>query len=183
MRLRKAMIEFPKLLTGLVEIDETYIGGKPKKGNDPYVSTNNKRGRGTSKIPLVGLVSRETKQVVIMVEKELTGEKLSGLVRKFVDPDNATVISDEYRGYNSLNKFIKHYRINHQINFANGFIHINNIEGFWAILKRGIVGQFHKVSVKYLPMYLAEFSFRFNHRKTDSIFEHILGDALNPKTL
>lgn len=79
----------------------------------------------------------------------------------------AMLITDEYRGYNGMSGLLPHKRINHSQRFADCLVHTNNIESFWAIVKRGIIGQFHKVSPKYLDMYLDEFCYRFNGRNTD----------------
>ena len=84
--------------------------------------------------------------------------------------DKATLITDEYRAYNRMEVIIKHERINHTYEYVNGNIHTNTIESFWALLKRGIIGQFHKVSKKYLQNYLDEFEYRYNRRKQDSVF-------------
>lgn len=71
-----------------------------------------------------------------------------------------------------------HETINHQISYADGMIHTNSIEGFWAHLKRGIVGQYHKVSVRHLMKYINEFCFRFNNRTNERIFELTIEKAL-----
>jgi transposase-like protein len=75
------------------------------------------------------------------------------------------LITDEFSGYNALrNTHHLHVRINHQEAFANGIVHTNNIESFWATLKRGVLGIYHHVSVKHLQDYLNEYCFRYNHR-------------------
>ena len=68
------------------------------------------------------------------------------MVRENVDINQATVITDEFTGYIRLKKFVNHQVINHQICYVDGDIHTNNIENFWSLLKRGIMGQYHKVS-------------------------------------
>lgn len=73
---------------------------------------------------------------------------------------------------------LPHKTINHSISYADGWIHTNSIESFWALLKRGIVGQFHKVSVRHLPKYLSEFSYRFNHRDSKDVFDLTLRKGL-----
>ena len=74
-----------------------------------------------------------------------------------------------------------HRIINHQITFSDGDIHTNNIETFWSVLKRGIIGQFHKVSVKYLPQYINEFCFRFKLRFLDS--DYMFDSTINKMLL
>lgn len=165
MRVRKAMVEQRELLQGLVEVDETYVGGKPRKGN----GSRNKRGRGTRKIPVVGAIERNG-NVKVKVAKNLTAKTLSAFIREKVDIDNATVITDEFSGYSSLKWFIKHKTINRKVAYACGNIHTNSIDSFWAILKRGIIGQYHKVSAKHLGKYIDEFCYRFNNRKNPAVF-------------
>jgi len=165
MRIRHAMIEEKELLNGFVEIDETYIGGKPRKGD----GKEHKRGRGTDKTPVVGMAERGGK-VFAKVHKKLDSKNLAHLVREHVNIRNATIVTDEYSGYVRLKLFSNHMVINHQKSYAEGEIHTNTIEGFWALLKRGIVGQYHKVSVRYLNRYICEFCYRYNNRKIEDLF-------------
>lgn len=172
-----------KMLTGIVEMDETYFGGKPrksgKKDDDNFPS--NPRGRGTKKTPVVGMVSRGGDVKAKKVDKTaLKAKDLNLLIRENIDPQGSVLITDEYKGYNKVSQILKHYTINHSFEYANGEIHTNTIESFWAIVKRGIIGQYHKVSVKYLDMYLDEFTFRYNARKTDTktVFNSIINNAV-----
>ncbi len=170
MQIRKAMSQTldRELLKGLVEADETYVGGKPRRG-DP--NSASKRGRGTKKIPVVGMIERGGKvKASVAKKKALTSKKLSTLVRRNVDTGNSVLITDEYKGYLGIKKFMPHQTINHQTWYVDGSIHTNNIESFWAILKRGIIGQFHKVSLNHLPRYIDEFVYRFNQRNNVDAF-------------
>ena len=170
MQIRKAMTQANQrqLLTGLVEADETYIGGKPRKGDG---GEKPKRGRGTKKTPVVGMIERGGQvRAEVVKDRKLTAKKLSSLVRKNVDIKNATLITDEYSGYVAIKRFMPHETVNHQVWYVDGHKHTNNIEGFWALLKRGIVGQFHKVSLRYLPKYIDEFCYRFNNREVNDLF-------------
>lgn len=192
MRIRKAMMEQRELLTGVVEMDETYIGGKPRKENDrsgggsggvevgadmnPEIKEE-KRNTKADKIAVIGVVERGGK-VRAKIAKDLTAKTLGGFVREKVKIKNATVMTDEYSGYCSLKYFVKHRTINHSQQYVCGYIHTNTIESFWAILKRGIVGQFHKVSVTYLPKYIDEFCYRYNNRKNDGVFDLTIARAL-----
>jgi transposase-like protein len=158
----------------VIEIDECYVGGKPRKSNKPPEDKDkndkNKRGRGTKKTPVVGVVDRENKKIHAKVAKpnkdgqKLTGKQLLAIITEVVKKP-LTIMTDEFSGYNILGstKHI-HLRINHQEAFANGDIHTNNIESFWATLKRGIIGIYHHVSVEYLQYYVNEFCFRYNNR-------------------
>lgn len=173
MRIRKAMteVEQRELLQGLVEMDETYIGGKPRKGNKRDDDKPNKRGRGTKKTPVVGMVQRGGKvRAKVMAARKLDNRTLSSLVRANVDTRNATLITDQYSGYIGISNFMHHESVNHLAWYVDGFRHTNNMESFWALLKRGIVGQFHKVSIRYLPRYIDEFCYRHNNRKNPDLF-------------
>jgi len=179
MKIREAMLQkwHRDLLTGIVEMDETFMGGKPRKGKDIHLT----RGRGSEKkTPVVGMVERKG-QVRAKPFKRgtLDSKRLSEVVRNNVDIQNTTLITDEYRGYMKLKQFIDHQVVDHSIWYVNGDLHTNNIESFWALLKRGLVGQFHKVSIKHLPKYIDEFTYRFNHRKsTANLFNLTIAKGL-----
>lgn len=187
MRIRKAMVEPEQreMLQGIVEMDEVYIGGKPRKGNGPEGGKNippRKRGRGTSKIPVVGMIERGGKVKAKVVRKrQLRAKSLRELVRESVDLSNTMVITDEYRGYLGISKIVEHKTIDHGMWYVDGNIHTNSIESFWALLKRGIVGQYHKVSLRHLPRYIDEFCFRHNNRKHSDIFEFTIARGLGAK--
>ena len=168
MQVRKAMhqAEHRNLLMGLVEMDETYIGGKPRKGSGKPPA---KRGRGTDKIPVVGAVERGGRVTAKATMKgKLKGKNLRSFVRSRVDTDNAALITDEYTGYRGMRQILPHVVINHSKRYTDGDIHTNTIEGFWALLKRGMFGQFHSVTPRHLQRYVDEFCYRYNLRKTDS---------------
>lgn len=180
MRIRKSMIQQRQLLQGIVEMDECYIGGKPRKGkkNDDGPP---KRGRGTKKTPVVGMAERGGSVTAkVATKKQLKGKSLSDLVRWSVDTQNSVLITDEYKGYLGIKRFMPHKVINHQVWYVDGDIHTNTIEGFWALLKRGIVGQFHKVSIRHLPKYLDEFCFRYNHRNDSDMWALAIANAVKP---
>jgi len=184
MQIRKAMAEREQrdLLTGIVEMDETYIGGKPRKGNigssGQDGGNKSRRGRGTTKTPVVGMLERGGRVRTKVVKKDdLTAKKLSALVRQHINIEDAILHTDEYKGYVRIKNFMEHRVVNHAREYvaADG-THINALEGFWALVKRGIVGQYHHVTVRHLPRYLDEFGYRFDHRGVDA-------DALFGKTL
>jgi transposase-like protein/transcription elongation factor Elf1 len=161
MRIRRAMYKDGELLRGIVEMDETYIGGKPRRG-----SQNNKRGRGTNKIPVVGMIERNG-NVRAFVSDKVDSKKLESLVRKNIDKDSV-LVTDQFPAYNKMDKILIHISVDHSKTYVDGMAHTNNAESFWSLLKRGIVGQYHKVSRRYLPLYISEFSFRFNNRKINN---------------
>jgi transposase-like protein len=180
MRIRNAMFEQPELMRGIVEMDECYIGGKPRKGNTPGPEGGtHKRGRGTSKIPVIGIIERGGKIVARPVDKsKLNSKSLAKFVRENVDVADAVLITDEYSGYIKIKTFMPHAVINHSMCYADGEIHTNSIEGFWGLLKRGIVGQYHKVSLRHLHEYVTEFCYRYNYRNNPAIFERTLARAV-----
>ena len=176
MRIRKAMADDGTLLRGIVEMDDTYIGGKPRKGKDDDKPL--KRGRGTKKTPVVGMMERGGKvKASLTPDLKLKFKNLSNLVRHNIDIDDVTLITDEFSGYMRMSYIVDHRVINHQVSFSDGDIHTNSIESFWAVLKRGIIGQFHKVSVKYLPEYMNEFCYRFSARKSNP--GHLFDSTIN----
>ena len=174
----------------LIEIDETYVGGKPRKGakkdNDDDDLPKNKRGRGTKKNVVVGCVDRMNKSVFakVMIKnkdgKKLTGKQLLDILNQVVVQDS-TIISDEFKGYNIVSKKTSHIhlRVDHTKEFvgSNG-AHTNNIENFWGTLKRGILGIYHHVSAKHLQKYVDEFCFRYNNRSNANMFNLLVKQAV-----
>lgn len=176
-----------KTFEAIVEIDETYIGGKRRKKNkrdDDDDLPPLKRGRGTKKQPVVGVVDRSKSKIHARVAlpdrrgKKLSGKQLLQILNE-VTKDGSTVITDEFRAYNILKK-TKYYRlkIDHTKAFTDGFVHTNTVESFWATLKRGIYGIYHHVSLKYLQDYVNEFTFRFNNRDNGNAFDLVLKQAI-----
>jgi len=166
----RAMLDNPEFgpLMGQVEVDETYIGGSNRNRH----WNKKKRGTGTAdKIPVVGAISRKGNFVCKMIENADT-ETLTKFVTKPVSSKVELVSTDEHSGY----QYLQWYPYPHQVvthsqgEYVQGEIHTQSIDSFWALLKRGIVGTYHNVSKKYLPLYLNEFQWRFNQRKDLDIF-------------
>src|ERR1035438_5937671 len=137
-----------------VEMDETYYGSR----------SQGKRGRGTDKTPVVGMVQRKG-QVRAYVAADVKADTLRGLIKEHVLP-RTTVFTDDFKSYNGLGaRGYTHQRINHSERvYVNGDVHTNTIEGFWSLIKRGIGGVYHNVGRHYLQTYLNEYSFRYNRR-------------------
>lgn len=174
MRIRNAMFEQGELLKGIVEMDECYIGGKPRKGSAPH-----KRGRGTSKAPVIGIIERGGKVIARHVDKaKLNSTSLAKFVRENVEIAESALITDEFSGYVTVKKFMPHFVINHQVSYADGEIHTNSIEGFWGLLKRGIMGQYHKVTLRHLHQYITEFCYRYNGRNNPALFDLTIARAV-----
>lgn len=182
MQIRKAMsqAEQREILSGVVEMDETYVGGKPRKGrkyDDP--DDKPKRGRGTKKMPVVGAVERNGRVVAKATNKDkLKGKNLRAFVRENLDVQNSGLITDDYKGYIGMEKVLPHAVIKHQDWYVDGDIHTNTIEGFWALLKRGMFGQFHSVSRRHLQKYVDEFCYRYNNRENTFVFDLSLNRAI-----
>ncbi|TAL67803.1 MAG: IS1595 family transposase [Bacteroidetes bacterium] len=176
MKVRCAMLDEGDFLDGIVEMDEAYMGGKPRKpvikypDNVPILSrVYEKRGRGTRKVPVVGIVARQSGQVATKVIEKLTTRNLLAMFRRYVKEDGAILITDEFSSYKKFDEVVEHLTIDHTKEFARGVIHTNTIEGFWSLLKNGIKGNFRAISKKYLPFYLAEYSYKYSKRRRADI--------------
>jgi transposase-like protein len=163
-RIRHAMAQEPLagLLKGHVEVDETYVGGKPRKGNGQV----NKPGRGTKKTPVVVLVERGGHARARAVEK-VNARSLKGAIRENVDRESM-ILTDDFRSYAGIGKEFRfgHFAVNHSAGeYVRGGAHTNTAESYFSLLKRGVIGSFHHVSKQHLDRYCNEFSFRWNHRR------------------
>jgi len=172
MKIREAMTQRVQreLLSGVVEMDETFIG--PRKPRREYKDDKFIGGSGSTKQPVVGMVERDGNLVAKMVGKrDLKSRKLNLMIRNNVDTKNSILFTDQYRGYCHVSKFMPHRTVNHSVWYvAPDGTHTNTIESFWALLKRGITGQYHQVSRKHLPRYIDEFCYRHNNRKSADLF-------------
>ena len=157
-------------LSGTVEVDETWIGGK--LGNNPKY--RNETSPFVNKTPVAGAVQRGGRVVAVTVPN-IRKATLIGHVEERVLPA-ATVYTDESLSYTSLTKRgYAHRRVNHSERvYVSGDVHTNTIEGFWSLVKRGIDGVYHSVSAKHLQGYLNEYAWRYNHRTGRAQFEVLL---------
>src|SRR5450759_3225115 len=163
-------VEFKKLI-GYVEVDETFVGGKAKNKHKGKGGRGDFGGTGgTGKAIIVGAVRRKG-NVIARVIDNTSAETLDAFVRETVSTKVSLISTDEWKAYRKLGLDFPHGVVCHSKDeYVNGAIHTNTIEGFWSIVKRGIVGTFHKVSRKYLPLYVNEFEFRYNNRMNPDIF-------------
>jgi hypothetical protein len=115
-------------------------------------------------------VQRNGSVVARVIENTKT-ETFENFVREAVSNKVSLLATDEHSGFRRLSPEYPHHAVRHAAkNYVVGAVHTNTIEGFWSILKRGVVGTYHKVSRKYLPLYVAEFCFRYNNRTNPDIF-------------
>src|SRR5581483_2006978 len=166
-RIRAAMKDgdFLGKLAGEIEVDEAYIGGKNKNRH----AANRKHGKG-DKIPVVGAIARKGNVVCQMIDRA-SAATLTGFVRNVVSDKVSLIATDENPAYHRLAHYsmgktmgLPHESVNHSKGeYVRGNVHTANLDSFWSLLKRGIIGTYHKVSAEHLPLYLNEFSWRHNH--------------------
>lgn len=166
-RIRAAMLEVsqPKLEGGIVEIDETYVGGKKRR----------RRARSEKQV-VIGIRKRNGDLRLIRAE-DATAATIREIIADNVGSHVEVIMTDESAIYPwALDKMHKrvHKTINHTREYAVGDVHTNTVESAFSLLKRGIVGTWHKVSAKHLPAYLDEMCFRFNNRKNPYLFRDTL---------
>ncbi len=168
-KIRAALIEPEKKLGGIVEVDETWVGGKD--ANRHWDKKKHGRGgQGSGKTPIIGAVQRKG-NVVARVLKRVSKKAVHAFINEAVSNKVSLLATDEAPLYIKLGKKFPHGTVDHgRKQYVVGAVHTNTIEGFWSIFKRGVVGSFHKVSDKYLPLYVAEFQFRYNNRRNPDIF-------------
>jgi transposase-like protein len=166
-RIRHGLGEMsPEKLTGTIEADEVYIGGRPR-----YPGLNPSRvGRGTVKTPVVGIVQRDG-DVRFRVMQRITAASLRDFIAENADR-SCRLITDDFNAYKGVGTAFEggHHAVKHSakqyVRWGTD-IHSNTIEGVFSLLQRGVMGTFHSVSRKHLPNYLNEFQFRWNTRKMD----------------
>jgi IS1 family transposase/transposase-like protein len=170
-KVRTALMQDIDKLGGIVEVDETFVGGLAKNRHwDKRGGGGGTGGVGSGKTPIVGAVSRKG-NVVARVVANVQAATLNAFVRETVSHKVSLLCTDQWAGYNILDKDFPHATIDHaRGQYVIGAIHTQTIEGFWSIFKRGVVGTFHKMSRKYMPLYVAEFQFRYNNRWNADIF-------------
>jgi len=177
MRWRAAMKGEAFPLTGEIEVDETFVGGKAQ---NMHASKRKRLGLvGTkTKVAGIGAIARRGMVVAKVIENTDT-PTLDKFVRRVVDKDKVDlIVTDEHSGYRLLGEgpdALPHEVVTHSTGeYVRGVVHTQNIENFWSLLKRGIMGSYHHVSKAYLPLYMNEFSWRFNNRKNPSMFADLV---------
>jgi len=164
-RIRLAMSQEPlaSKLSGIVEADESYIGGKTKRKSDKRKLS---RGRGSERKTVVFSLVERGGRVRSQKVETVSGKNLKQIIRDNVE-ESSQIMTDEYPAYNGLKKeFASHKTVDHgREQYVKGIAYTNTAENFFSILKRGITGVFHHVSRQHLDLYLHEFDFRYSERK------------------
>jgi IS1 family transposase len=168
-KIRAALIAPEEKLGGIVEVDETYVGGK-----DHNKHWDKKSGgvgpEGSGKMPVIAAVRRKGNVIARVIDRTDT-KTFEAFFNMAVSDKVSLIATDEHSSYRNLGKKFPHKVVRHQQKqYVDGVVHTQTIDSFWSLLKRGIMGSFHKVSRKYLPLYVAEFSFRYNNRQNPDIF-------------
>jgi len=165
----------PVKLKGIVEIDETFIGGEVRgKG----------RGYKGNKAIVVGAVERDGK-IILKIVPDRSRKILHAFADEAVADDAEAIHTDDWRPYRGIgDEDTLHQTVNHSIGeYARGNVNTNSVENIWRLLKRSIIGSFHKVSIKHLDAYLDELEWRFNNRDNPWLFRDTLIRLLDSENL
>ncbi|MBA4115400.1 MAG: IS1595 family transposase [Rubrobacter sp.] len=166
-RIRAALKEVDaQLLKGIVEANETFVGGKVEGMG---------RGYADNKVVVVGAVQRDG-AIRLQVVKGRDRETLQGFLRENVAGETQAIYTDELPSYLGIaDENTDHETVNHSVKeYARGDVHVNSVENVWSLLKRSIIGSYHQVSAKHLDAYLDELEFRFNNRENPYMFRDAL---------
>lgn len=168
-RLREAWSDHAGNMTGPVEVDESYFGGKRKNMSLAKRRTLKDTGRGSvGKTAVAGIRDRDTNNVTARVVEQTDRETLQGFIRENVEP-GSQVYTDEAAAYKCMPEY-EHESVNHSVSeYVRDMAHTNGIESFWSLLKRSYHGTFHHISPKHLHRYVNEFATRHNMRDKDTI--------------
>lgn len=163
----------PDMLEGVIEADETFVGGKNKNRHE-----NKKKGGGTGgrpapddKTAVLGLLQRDGKVLTFVIPS--TGSDILQPIMVDHVANGSTIITDYYRSYIGLDESYNHIRVKPDAETfkTDREIHTNNIEGFWSTFKRGYIGIYHFMSPKHLHRYTSEFGYRYNNREDSGVMK------------
>jgi len=186
-RIREAVKDADNsLLTGVCEMDETWIGGKARNMHKKdWQRKKAERGGMVNKTAVAGAIERGGK-VRLQVVPELTIETMKEFIKRKIADEAHAVCTDEHHLYPLVvpDQNTHHYSVNHSARqYVFGDIHTNTLENVWSLFKRSIIGSYHKISVKHLDRYLDEFEFRFNNRNNPFLFRDTLLRLLQTSNL
>jgi len=166
-RIREAMtVDNPMPLSKIVEVDETWVGGKRKDVGHGYKG---------NKVLVAGAAQRNG-EVRFQVIDDRTREVLHNFIKKYTAANTEAIYTDDWPAYKGIaDEDTRHETVNHSENeWVRGDVHTNYIENIWSLLKRSLVGSYHKVSKKHLDAYLDELEWRFNNRDNPYLFRDTL---------
>jgi transposase-like protein len=174
------------LLGGIIEADETYVGGKASGFRDKKDAARHRRD---NKTVVLGAVERGGK-VRLRVAPDASSKSIKGFLADVVDDDAEAIYTDSHRSYRGVgDENTKHEYVDHSRDeWVRGQIHTNTVESVWSLFDRSVIGAYHKLSVKHLPAYLDEAAFRWNNRTNPFLFRDTIralveGDTLTYKEL
>lgn len=181
-RIRSAMTqEGTAPLSGVVEADETYVGGKAR---GQATKREAARNRLKNKTVVLGAIERGG-NLRMRVAPNARKHHVQGFLRDVVAPDAEAVYTDSLRSYHGIGDAdTRHESVNHSAEeWVRGDVHTNGIESAWSLFDRAVIGSYHKLSTKHLPLYLDEFAFRFNNRENPHLFRDTLVRLLSAEAL
>ena len=175
-RIREALLQPTSLLSGVVEIDETYVG--------PKVRGKGKGNWKGDKMALMGALQRDGR-IAIKATKSATKKTIREFLKENLGDGVEAIYSDENAAYGDLSTPTRrHETVEHgKEEYVRGDVHTNSLEGAWGLFKRSIIGSFHRISVKHLDRYIDEFEFRFNNRNNPYIFRDAMRELVTAGNL
>jgi transposase-like protein len=173
-RVRNTLTEANKL-SDIVEVDETYVGGKTKGMGHGYKG---------NKTVVVGATQRGGKAVLQVIDGN-DRKTLHQFIRENTMPETKAIYTDDWPAYRGIEDTdTRHETVNHsEEEWVRGDVHTNTVEGVWSLLKRSIVGSYHKLSIKHLDAYLDELEWRFNNRENPYLFRDTLLKLIKSENL
>jgi transposase-like protein len=181
-RIRQAMQDNDSILGGIVEIDETYVGGSLSNKNY-FAKLKSGKYHKTGmehKVPVLGMIERNGK-IILKVLKKSSGEEIKPFLKSKIVA-NSTIITDGFGGYYGLDDYFENHVVLNHSKYLRTINKYNTctLEGFWTLIKRAFIGQYHKISRNHLQDYLNELAFKHNH-KNDNMFILLINNLLQTK--